>query len=324
MITQQTGLYWILLAAGGLLSACLFVLSARRKGFPAGKALAGFLAGLPCAFLLSKAVWILLDLAAAYPEGPVAWFRPVPGEFSFVAGCAGFCLGPALVFRSRRDEILDCLALPGCLLIAFARFGEIFCGALGLADVYTLGLPDIREGSLLARFPFSAADAWGVRYLAVSTLAAGAALAIALFAVIKQKSRDRLPAGCLFERCALLLCAVRLFLEPMRMESLVFYFVHVDQALAALLLAGLMIQGCLRQRKETGRFPAAPLVLTLLCLAVNGLAQYMMDKLWQFEPFLPEGVFQWISGHLGLFGFSLILIASACPAVIHGHLVRKR
>lgn len=310
-MTQEAG-WWITFAAGVLLSGRLVAALARRDGFPVRRTLACFLCGAAVSLLSARLFHM-------------AWFgaggrSPLdPRSFSFAAGCAGFCLGAALPSFRRRAELpalMDCLAVPGCLLIAFARFGEIFLGQLGLADVYSLGLPDIPEGSLLARFPFAAADAWGYWYLSVSTLASLLALAVAGFALWAGHNGQTAP-GVLFDRCAVLLCSIRLFLELTRMESLVFRYVHLDQALCALFLLGLVARACLRQKKTAGRFPVLPLVLVILCIALNGAVQFLMDKPWVFEPLLPEGIWRWLNDNLKGFGLSLLLLTAVLPAAIH-------
>ena len=313
-MTQEAS-WWVAFSAGVLLSGGLFVLSARRGGFSVRRAAACFLCGILMALLAAR-----LFHAAWYGAGE--WFGMDPRSFSFAAGCAGFCAGSVLPCLRRREEIpalLDCLAVPGCVLVAFARFGEIFLGQLGLADVYSFGLPDIREGSLLARFPFAAADAWGYWYLSVSTLAALLALAAAAYG-LWLKGKKKTASGVLFERCAVLLCSGRLFLELTRMESLIFRYVHLDQALCALFMLGFVIRACIRRKKTAGRFPVLPLVLVILCIAVNGVTQFLMDKPWMFEPVLPEGIYRWLNDNLKVFGLCLLLVTAVLPAVIHGRL----
>ena len=320
MTNPQEGYYLIALAAGVLLSGGLFAAARRRGGVPVRRAAAEYLAGILAALILAKAFY-----AALNGYGPAKWFRTDPREFSFIAGAAGFCLGPALVSLRRREKIpalLDDLAAPGCLLAAFIRFGEIFWGQLGLADVWSLGLPDIREGSLLARFPFAARDAWGFWYLSVSTLAAGAALAAAVYALCRGK-KGGFPAGVLFERCAVPLCAVRMFLELTRMESFIIHFVHVDQALGALLMLLMIIHACVRRKRAAGRFPALPLALAVFCILLNGTVQFLMDKPWMFEKLIPAGLFLWINDNLKPFGYSLLLLTVAVPAAAHAALCGK-
>ena len=311
-MTQETS-WWITFSAGALISGGLFVLSARRGGFSIRRAAVCFLCGILAALLAAR-----LFHGAWYGAGE--WFGMNPRSFSFAAGCAGFCLGAILPWlRQRRDipALMDCLAVPGCVLIAFARFGEVFLGQLGLADVYSLGLPDIPEGSFLARFPFAAVDAWGYWYLSVSTLAALLALAAAAYGLWLKHNKKTNP-GVLFDRCAVLLCSARMFLELIRMESLIFRYVHLDQALCALFLLGLVIRACIRRQKTAGRFPVLPLVLVILCIAVNGVTQFLMDKPWMFEPILPEGVYLWLNDNLKVFGLCLLLVTSVLLAVIHG------
>lgn len=317
-MTQEAS-FWIAFSAGVLVSGGLFVLSACRGGLSVCRAAACFLCGILAALLTAR-----LFHAAWYGAGE--WFGMDPRSFSFAAGCAGFCLGAVLPLLRQRKGIpalLDRLTVPGCVLIAFTRFGEIFLGQLGLADVYSLGLPDIPEGSFLARFPFAAADAWGYWYLSVSTLAALLALATAAYA-LRLKAKKKTAPGVLFERCAVLLCSVRLFLELTRMESLIFRYVHLDQALCALFLLGLTIRACVRRQKTAGRFPVLPLVLIVLCIALNGVTQFLMDKPWMFEPVLPEGVYRWLNDNLKIFGLLLLLVTAALPAVIHGRLCFRR
>ncbi len=324
----QTGVYAAIAAAGVLLAAGLFLSAVRRDGLPAGRAAAGYLLGLLCAFLLAKAVYAALFSSSLGGDGPLKWLRLKPGEFSFVAGALGFCLGNAWLFRGERlPVLLDDLAVPGCLLAAFLRFGENFLGQLALADPATLGLPAIGEGSLAAIFPLSVPDAWGYRYLSAATVSAALCLAAAgLGLAAGRKNRGgafRLPRCMVFTSCAFLLCASRFFLELTRMESLLFYFVHVDQVLCAVFMALLLLHACFALRKRTGRFPAVYPAVFFLCLAVNGLTQYLMDKPWQFESLLPEGVFLWICDSLPGFGFLLLLATSALPVLLYGLLCRR-
>ena len=324
-------IYWIILSAGILLSAGLFVISARRSDLPAGRAAGGFAAGLVLACLFAKGLYVLLNLTALLEYGLLEkWFRTDPREFSFVAGGIGFCLGPVLVSLKNRESIprmMDQLAIPGCVLAAAVRFGEIFFGELGLADPYTIGLPDIPEGGILARFPFAVCDDFGIWYLAVSTLSAILFLGVAVYLFyMKRKSWD--PAsgienGVVFERGAFLLCCVPFLLETMRMESLIFYFVHVDQVLCALVMLAMVILSCRRVRKHTGHFPKWPVILTLACIAVNGITQYLMDKPWQFEQLMPEGLFLWITDHLKGFGYTTLLLTAVALIVLFLLLGRK-
>ena len=312
-------LYWIIAAAGILLSGVLFVCLARRRGFPVGRAAAGFLAGLGLALLFAKGVYVCFYYASLDQYGFAKWFRAVPKEFSFVAGAAGFCLGPVLLFfknRHRFPALLDCLAAPGCLLAACLRFGEIFLGQLGLSDVYAMGLPDIADGSFLARFPFAVQDAWGVWYLSVSTLAALAALGIGLAAFLRLR-KDTVPAGMVFERCAFLLCAVRFFLELTRMECMIFFFVHVEQALCAIMMAILFVHTGQRLKKTGRRFPVLSLVFFILCIALNGIVQYLQDKPWKFQALFTEDAFRWLNANLRWFGYVLLLATTVIPIILY-------
>lgn len=324
-MVNGAGLYWLFPAAGALLSGGLFLYIVRRRGLSVSRAAGSFLCGILLALVAARGVCALLNLLS---RGNTGGLQLSPDRFSFVGGCAGFCLGAVVVSSRRRKEIpvlLDCLAVPGCLLISFLRFGEIFLDQWGLADVYTLGLPDIADGTLLARFPFALQDAWGIWYLSVSTLAAAVALGTGIFFAFRARLFSSFPApdGLLFLRCAFLLCCFRLFLELTRMNCLVFWFIHTDQALCALALLGLMICTGLRLKAYSGRFPLAAFLAVLLCLALNGLTQYFMDKPWLFAPLFPDDVFRALSSNLKGFGFSVLFLTALLPVFIHGFLCRK-
>ena len=321
------------MASGLILAAVLFALRAKRKKLPFLRSMGGFAAGILLAFLFAKLVYIAFSpsLTADHPLGE--WLF-APDKISFVAGCAGFCLGVALPFVRQRGRVslaLDAWAVPGCLMAAFARFAEIFLYMAGLADLYTVGLPDIPDGSLLARFPFAAPDSYGYWYFAVSTLAAFLILVVALLAFLRERKVRGITAdaGMTFCYAAFFLCCIRFLLELPRIESLIFYFVHIDQALSGLVMIFLALVICVRRRKQTGHFPVWPLIALLLCYAVNGLTQFLRDKPEKFEFLMPEGVYYWICDPaiLPLFTYSVFLLTALLLVigyVVLDHRLRAR
>ena len=321
---NSVGSYLITMAAGLILSAVLYILRAHRKGLPLLRVMWGILAGILLACACAKLVYLGFFHSSPEDRGMGMLIRLVPGEFSFVSGCAGFCLGIMLPFvrqRSRIADALDAWAVPSCLMAAFARFGEIYLDQAGLAELYDMGLPDIEEGSLLARFPFAVGDDFGMWYFAVSTLTAVLFLVILLFACLRERRVHGIAAdtGMIFPYTAYLMCCVRFFLELPRMESLVFYFVHVEQVLAALIMIFLTVRICRRRKTQTGKFPRWPLVSILLCIVINGLTQFLWDKPSKFESLMPEGVYWWICDHLSSFCYSVYLLTTL--ALVVGYLV---
>ncbi len=315
--------YVVTLAAGLILSAVLFLLRGRRRGLPLLRAGSGFAAGVLLAFVCAKLVYVAFSPSLIADHRADEWLF-APEKISFVAGCAGFCLGVALPFirqRGRVSAVLDAWAVPGCLMAAFARFAEIFLYMAGLADLYTVGLPDIPDGSLLARFPFAAADNYGYWYFAVSTLAAFLILIVTLLTFLRERKVRGIAAdaGMTFCYAAFLLCCIRLLLELPRIESLIFYFVHVDQALAALVMIFLTVAVCRRRRKQTGHFPVWPLIALLLCFALNGLTQFLRDKPEKFESVMPADMYYWVCDHLPVFSYSVFLLTALLP--VAGYIV---
>jgi len=319
---MNTGLYWLFVLAGVLISGGLFLFSARRAGLSVHRAAAGFELGILLAACSAWGLCALLGLFSRNGGSPFAY----PYRYSFVAGCAGFCLGPVLVCLRERERIpalLDRLAAPGCLLIAFMRFGEIWLGQWALADLRALGLNRIADGSFLARFPLSVRDE-DLWYPAVSTVAAAAALIIGIVFFIRSR-RETLPGreGLLFERCAFLLCAVGFFLEVTRLYCPTFRSVRTDQVLCGLIMLGLAVRAGFRLKKKPARFPIVSLLLLVLCFALSGLIQYVLENPWQFSSLFDSATFYMLQKYLKTVGYPLLLLTTVLPVLIHGRLTRK-
>ena len=282
--------YWIILAAGVVLSAGLFIFFSRLGGYSMLRAGLGFLAGIPLAWLFSKTIYVLIN--SHLPQIGSAWFSLKPEEFSFVAGCAGFCLGPALLFITRRKEIpgvLDQLALPGCLLAGAFRFGEIYLAAAEVSKIGVANFAFIKKDPqyavLLNKFPWSINSKMprGTRIQvspAVSTPAALVILGIAIYIGVlwwlSRREKTGLGKGMVFERAVFLLCAFRIFWEMLN-ARMKFFFVPVDQVLCALLIIALIIGTAIRLKKATGHFPVWPFLPMLHCLILNAAAQFCID-----------------------------------------------
>ncbi len=316
--------YWVVLAAGVCMSAVLFIFSARRAGYSPVRTGTCFLSGLAMALFMAKALYVVLHFPSLTEYGVGKWIRFVPEEFSFVAGCIGFCVGTALVFLSCRKDLpglMDQLAVPGCLLAATARLGESF---LGMAEQRSIvGLTDlfrIPRGSAADWFPIAVPFTRKYSFLCVSTISALLILILGGLTFLRmrnsEKDVDPLPKGILFEHCAFLLCAERLFLELGSMK-VKFYFVHVDQALCALVMLGLMIRAGHRAKEEGGHFPVWPYLWLTLCVALNGLTQFVMDKPGKLERLLPENAYLWFNDHVQIVGFAVLLATTIGLVIIY-------
>ncbi len=326
--------YWIMLAAGCALAGVLFVFRLRAGGEDGKKAavfaLSGMLAGALAGYLLSKTIFIVLNGTYLLEEyGIGAFFRLRAHEFSFAGAAIGFCLGlwaaaklaRGKLLKGSTAQVMDAFAVPGCLLVACLRMAELFLEQMGLGEMATLGLPEIQEGTLLAFVPVSVPDGWGGRLPAVCTFEALTALLVGLACLLPKKKSW--PSGLCFRNAAYWICSVQILLELLRIVSAVFFFVHVDQALCAIVLLVLMFSACRGLRKAGKKIPAAAPVLLVVCLVVNGLTQYFMDKPWKLEGILPGESFYWVNDRLAPLGFGLMAL-TVIGMIAAWILVRKR
>ena len=325
MMTET--LYPILIAAGCTAAVILFAAGLKRRSLSPVYALPFTAAGLLLAFILGKAFFLLFN---SFQLSVAGLFSPVPSEFSFAGCLAGLVLGVALAARAAKrpvPSVLDSFALPCCVLAAFVRFAEAFAGDLGLAEMATFGLEEISEGSALAFFPLAVRDQWGQWLLALSTLETIGAL-IAAILVIRhdtagRKVRSVPREGTLIEPALFILCTFGFFFETARISGVVFYYVHIEQLLSALIMLGLLIRLCARLSRAGRRLPWLPVGLFILCIALNGFSQYFLDKAWRFSGLFSEAVFSWLSSHLEQVCYGIMLLTAVCSLVLYHVAFRK-
>ena len=272
-ITLILGLY----AAGLAVSGLLFAYRLGKAGEKRLCALLGMILGLPLAYAGAKLFFLLhnagLDIRNWSAE---SIFQPQWEELSFAGGCLGFTLGiwtAAKILHVRGGKALNLFAVPGCILIAFARMAEAGMETIGQGDMPSF-LPEV--------FPFALKDAWGAS-LAVFTLEAITAVCCAIWLLFTERKQGN--AGTQFGKACIVLCSGQLFLEMLIVNywiPFIISFVHLDQVLCAVILLALVIRLSVRIKK------AGPVIVTVLLIGLNALMQYVQDKPYLFP--LPESV----------------------------------
>ena len=175
------GLY----AAGLILSGLLFArgLNGIRNGRRC--ALLSVLIGLPAAAVLAKILFLIHNLGLdARNWSAEELFQLRWEDLSFTGGCIGFSIGVRAAARLTGipgGKALDAFAVPGCLLIAFARMAESCMGTVGQGDMPSF---------LPAVFPFAVKNGWGIPNLAVFTLEALAALLCGGWLLLTRKRKE--------------------------------------------------------------------------------------------------------------------------------------
>lgn len=300
-ITLILGLYAAGLVIAGFLYACRLSGAGEKRVC----ALISMAFGLPLAYAGAKLFFLLqhagMDIGSWTAE---AVLLPRWEEMSFAGGCVGFATGvwlAAKILHVSGRKALNLFAVPGCLLIAFARMAEAGMETIGQGDMPAF-LPEI--------FPFAIADDWGAS-LAVFTLEALAALLCALWLTVTGQKQAGYEGQ--FEKACIVLCAVQLFLEMLVVNywiPFIISFIHLDQVICAVILMILVIRGCVRNKK------AGPAVAAALLMGLNALMQFFQDKPYLFP--LPEGT---DAGTLAIIVFALCsagLIAAGLWAVEKG------
>ena len=286
----------LILAAGLASGSALYALGLKKKHIKPICALTGLALGVLFAALGAKVFGLASNLGAdltAYGAKALVDFNPE--KLSFAGSCLGYTGGIALALRLHRANLkkgLEAFALPGCLILFFARLSQ---GQLGL-----IGYGDYLEGQFLNFYPFAVKDEWGDPYLAVYRLEALAAL---ITGVVLSFPRAKKSGLALFPKTVYLLCAVQLVLELLKTTwlPLVISFIRLDQVLCAFFMLFALLTGPRAGRGKT-------LTVFFLCIAVNGFTQYVMDKPYLFFQVFPEQIEMWLSSNLYPLGIGVITL----------------
>ena len=317
--------YVALLVSGLILASVLFAVRLKKQNLRPVFVLPMMAVILLTAVISGKILYLLFSSNLIVSDNWLAEvFHLNPAEFSFTGLLAGASLGTILAARLIKlpvPEVLDCFALPFCLLAAFVRFAEIFVGDLGLAEMATFGLEEISDGSVLAFFPFAIRDQWGQWLLALSTLET-ICIIITAFMILLSSFRSHrdlsIPCdGALFELALFILCAIGFFFETAKISGVVFYYVHVEQVFSALIMLILLIRLCSRLSHIQKHSYRLPVTLFFAFLTINAFSQYFMDKAWRFTSLFSESVFDWLSDHLCLVCYSVMMLTTICMIVLY-------
>ena len=310
------------IAVAFIAAALLFASGLKHRHISRAVVLPAVLVGILISIVLGKLLYVVFHIYQAFLDH--SWFRLNPEEFSFTGILIGVVLGVVLIAKLQKlsaAAVLDCFALPLCVLTAVLRFSEIFAGELGLSEMATFGLDEIADGSLLAFFPVAVRDSWGQWLPAVCTseafLAVLSAALVLRIRCLSDRGTVHLRHGQLFELAAYTLCAAGMFFETSKIVSVVFYYVHVEQFFCAVIMLILLIRLCAVPARRGSRSAWLPLILFLLCVAVNAFSQYFLDKAWQFYDLIPETVFVWISDHLGQFCYGVMFVTTLCALALY-------
>ena len=156
-------------------------------------------------------------------------FPDEPYDYAFGGGVLGFLAALALtatICRKRFSLVADCFTPVGLLGIAGLRMAE------ALSD---FGWGDMVDAAWLQRYPFAIRNMYEEWCAAVFNLEALCALVILLLAGTRLQGR-RLATGITWW------AVTQIFCESLRVESIVWGFVRVQQLLSAIILLVILLK----------------------------------------------------------------------------------
>ena len=300
MLTDSPAFAAGMMLAG--LATCMIWYGFRLKehSLPVKSAPAAALLGSLLALVCAKAGYLLHDLGGSLFEG---YFDEVtgltPDMLSFAAGAAGFVAGTALAAKLcgiRPMKALDLFTAPGCVFLFLARIAE--------AGMDTIGVGNAVEADWLQFFPLVIRNDWGDAYLSVFVLEALTALACLIPAL--RTGREEEPDGQIFRRTAIWLLGAQIFWEMLLqypyIRTFITSFVSLEQVFCAVMLLGIVISGCIRNRKWW------PIPVFLALLGCSAFFQFFRDNKIEFV--FEEG-WEWAVENAEAIAFAAFFLISA-------------
>lgn len=238
---------------------------------------------LPLSFLCARLVYCLICYDGFARSGVGYFFDFTAGGYTLWGAILGGCIAAALTARQTRQScarIADACAAPTALLIALGRLAEGLVGqgyGWYVEDWFDpmngMSLFHPQEFGALLRFPFAVEDMYGEWCWAIFVLEALFALIICMLLVRDHPARP--GATALYG--LLLLSASQILCESLRQDAVLrFGFVRINQLICAVVIAALLIAGCLRVRNVRQILIAA--CGTIACIAVVIIMEFALEK----------------------------------------------
>lgn len=248
------------------IAACVLAVAAairHRLGWSAGAVMA--IASCVLCMVCARGYYLLV----AGPGFRFRLFPDVPYDYAFGGGVLGFLAAlvlTALACRKRFALVADCFAPVGLACIAGLRMAEAFSD---------FGWGDMLDAAWLQRYPFAIQNMYEEWCAAVFNLEALFALLILLAILLAGKKLT----GCRLQTGLVWWAVTQIFCESLRVESIVWGFVRVQQLLSALILLAVLLLGTLRL-PAGGRKRSVPswIGFALACGSVIFI-EYAIDKM---------------------------------------------
>lgn len=275
--------FFLWTAAAVLLGAVLFWYDGRKTDtkIKARTLILALIFGL----IGARAFYVLARLDFFLEIGGAVWIWPFDPEWNVWGVGQGFALWGAIggaAFSgwictgkqpAIRRQIMDHLAVGGCLAIGLYRFGEFLIGE---------GTGPYLETDAFRFFPVALMNEWEEWICAIFAWEGLAALIILLILLRGRNKRRQGDTARLF---LILFCASQILLESLRRDSFLrWMFVRVSQVTAAVVLAALIAQGIRsvyanpeawsRLKRKLAACAAVFLVCTGACIGL----EFAMDK----------------------------------------------
>lgn len=241
--------------------ALLTVLAAVRCRLGWHTGLLMSLSALICCLLCARGFYILVcDLTGPGFFGDA--FPLEPYFYAFGGGVLGYVLALCLTARLSRRSLAQISAV-------FVPAGLVIAAALRMAEALSdFGWGDMLDHALLQRYPFAIQNMYGEWCAAVFNLEALAALGV--LALVLRRRQHALPVALVWW------AATQIFCESLRIESIQWGFVRVQQLLSAIIIAAVMLVFSLRASRRS-------LLLSwsgfAVCAGLVVFLEYAIDKM---------------------------------------------
>lgn len=271
----MTTQYFIALLSGAAVCAALFAWRLRTAGMKSGIALISLALSLPMGLISARIIYFLLemrDMLVRY-DGMGGLLSANPQEFSLIGGCLGVVLAVVLAGKltgERPSVTLDAFAPCGALMVAFARASE------GLLDpMKMIGMGEYVMDERWHFFPVAVENemlySW---FYAIFMLEAALALICAVGGFALSRRR-RFTPGRVFLHTMCFLALPQILCEQLLGQCMTWGFVRIEQLLCAVIVFGVILNACIRQKRTVACLPA---IAYFVCVATFIWMEFTLDN----------------------------------------------
>lgn len=260
--------YALCVTAAAVISLGVYAFCGVRAGLSRMTMLLQGVLSAALGYMGARTYYVLsFNVVGGYGLNRIDFFSAWPFEYAMCGAVLGVLLAGVISARATKQKlsyVMDAAALPGLCMLMLSRCAEVFSD---------FGWGKVLTDEAWQFFPYAVKDMFGQWHTAVFFLEALCALCVLIYAMKKPAG-----SGVRFAAALLWFSMTQIFCESLRIETIRWGFVRVQQVQCAVFGLALLIGYGIRRKLPMKQF-ALRMAVYVLGIGMLVLAEYALDKL---------------------------------------------